>query len=123
MSSFSSRLARDSVMPTASPPIRAKPRIIAVAKFKGSVGITTTAVNPAGACILREQQVLLINLDAQWNASTALNSAITADKFGMRYLLHGDDYRVSTCALCHFRYNGLSGLLILLLDLLDPQPQ
>src|SRR5262245_30584758 len=60
-------------MPQASPPIRAKPRIIAIANFKGGVGKTTTAVNLAGAFILREQRVLLIDLDAQCNSSTALN--------------------------------------------------
>jgi chromosome partitioning protein len=84
-------------MPQASPPIRAKPRIIAIANFKGGVGKTTTAVNLAGAFILREQRVLLIDLDAQCNASTALNITIAADKLGTRYLLHGDDYRVPDC--------------------------
>jgi len=84
-------------MPQASPPIRAKPRIIAIANFKGGVGKTTTAVNLAGAFVLREQRVLLIDLDAQCNASTALNTAIAADKLGTRYLLHGDDYQVPDC--------------------------
>ena len=69
-------------MPQASSPIRAKPRIIAIANFKGGVGKTTTAVNLAGAFILREQRVLLIDLDAQCNASTALNITIAADKLG-----------------------------------------
>ncbi|ETX03517.1 MAG: hypothetical protein ETSY1_46945 (plasmid) [Candidatus Entotheonella factor] len=75
-----------------------RPRIIAIANNKGGVGKTTSTINIAGALVLREKRVLIIDLDPQANGSVSLDVVVAADSLGTKLLLQDEQFTIQDCA-------------------------
>lgn len=65
-------------------------RVVAIANQNGGVGKTTTAVNLAASLAIAEQRVLLVDLDAQGNATSGLGYPHRQIERGTYELLLGD---------------------------------
>ena len=72
-------------------PLPAETRIITVSNQKGGVGKTTTTVNLAAALARRGATVLVIDMDPQGNASTALGVPHRPEVTSIYDVLLGDD--------------------------------
>jgi chromosome partitioning protein len=66
------------------------PRVLAIANQKGGVGKTTTAINLGTALAAVSENVLIVDLDPQGNASTGLGIDLPSRRFSTYDALVGD---------------------------------
>src|SRR5260370_8754025 len=73
-----------------SPDVRRTPRVLAIANQKGGVGKTTTAINLGTALAAVGENVLIVDLDPQVNASTGLGIDRANRRFSTYDVLIGE---------------------------------
>jgi chromosome partitioning protein len=81
---------RKQVLAAQAVPLPAKTRVFTVANQKGGVGKTTTTVNLAAALARAGARVLVIDLDPQGNASTALGVEHRSDTISVYDVIIND---------------------------------
>jgi len=82
---------RRQAIESANLPLPSEPRVFTVANQKGGVGKTTTTVNLAAALARSGANVLVIDLDPQGNASTALGVEHRADTISVYDVIINDE--------------------------------
>src|SRR3712207_682530 len=76
--------------PLSASPEPSRPRVLALANQKGGVGKTTTAINLGTALAAIGENVLIIDLDPQGNASTGLGLDRRQRRLSGYHVLTGD---------------------------------
>src|SRR6202050_1319994 len=76
--------------PRIQPNIARAPRVLAIANQKGGVGKTTTAINLGTALAAIGEEVLIIDLDPQGNASTGLGIDRRSRRYSTYDILIGE---------------------------------
>lgn len=89
-SEVADKIARRNRLKKLVTPLPSVPRVITVSNQKGGVGKTTTTVNLAAALARRGARVLVVDIDPQGNASTALGAAHTAEVESVYEVLLGE---------------------------------
>ncbi len=84
------KVRRRRILEANASPLPAATRVITVSNQQGGVGKTTTTVNLASALARRGANVLVIDLDPQGNASTALGVAHRPENTSIYEVLLGD---------------------------------
>ncbi len=69
---------------------RSRPRVLAIANQKGGVGKTTTAINLGTALAAVGEEVLIVDLDPQGNASTGLGVSRQGMRWSTYHVLIGE---------------------------------
>ncbi len=80
----------DTPPPLVQPGIARAPRVLAIANQKGGVGKTTTAINLGTALAAIGEEVLIIDLDPQGNASTGLGIDRRSRRYSTYDVLAGE---------------------------------